>query len=253
MRIKDFGIRGFDLALALDTAGIVILVDAVGMGWAPGTIYTIEPDAHDVPRIDVNSLDAHSMDPGQVLRLAKQMNLELGRILLVGCEPATFGPDGEGQIGLSPPVEGAVDRAVELIESMIAAWRESGQESLAMPSYRMDKQQQQSLDDRIMCLAIPGKIVELVPGADPLALVDVMGVRRRVDVSMVLEQGLEIGDWVLFHVGFAMSKISEEAAGEQIRLLLMLGEADAALEEVRGYGSAKSPPPDAWPGRPPDS
>jgi hydrogenase expression/formation protein HypC len=103
-----------------------------------------------------------------------------------------------------------------------------------------------------MCLAIPGKIVELVPGPDPLALVDVMGVRRRVDVSMVFEQGLEIGDWVLFHVGFAMSKISGEAADEQMRLLRMLGEADSALEEVRGYGSAESPPPDAWPGSPPD-
>jgi hydrogenase maturation protease len=134
VRIKDFGIRGFDLAFALDTAEIVILVDAVSRGEAPGTIYTIEPDVDNLQgsgASDARTPDAHSMDPIEVLRLAKQMNIEPGRILLVGCEPATFGPEGEGQMGLSPPVEGAVDRAVELIESMIAAWRESGQESLA--------------------------------------------------------------------------------------------------------------------------
>src|SRR5579863_6938309 len=101
-----------------------------------------------------------------------------------------------------------------------------------------------------MCLAIPGKIVELVPGMDSWAVVDVIGLRRRVDISLVAESGAKPGDWVLIHVGFAMSKISEEAASEQLRMLEMMGEAASALEEVGGYGGAGHPP-DVWPGSSP--
>ncbi len=87
-----------------------------------------------------------------------------------------------------------------------------------------------------MCLAIPGKVVEMGPARDHWALVDVVGVRRRVDVSLVEDDGVALGDWVLIHVGFAMSKISEEGASEQLRLLEMLGESDAGREEAEGYG-----------------
>jgi len=88
-----------------------------------------------------------------------------------------------------------------------------------------------------MCLAIPGKIVELVPGEQPLALVEVLGVRRRVDLGLLEETDPgRLGDWVLIHVGFAMSKISEHYALEQIELLEALGETEAAALEVRGYG-----------------
>ena len=90
-----------------------------------------------------------------------------------------------------------------------------------------------------MCLAIPGKIVEMFP--DSGALVDVVGVRRRVDVSLVAEEGIAPGDWVLIHVGFAMSKISEEGAAEQMRILAMLGENEAAMQEIEGYGSGEAP------------
>ena len=84
-----------------------------------------------------------------------------------------------------------------------------------------------------MCLAIPGRIVEL---PDPhFALVEVAGVRRRVNVALLAGESLEPGDWVLIHVGFAMSKIDEEGAQEQMELLRMLGEADQAVEEVQGY------------------
>ena len=69
------------------------------------------------------------------------------------------------------------------------------------------------------------------------ATVEVANVRRRVNVDLLQEDGLEVGDWVLIHVGFAMSKISAEQAEEQIRLLAMLGEGDAAMEEWRGYNS----------------
>jgi hydrogenase expression/formation protein HypC len=88
-----------------------------------------------------------------------------------------------------------------------------------------------------MCLAIPGKIVELVPGEQQLALVEVLGVRRRVDLGLLEETDPgRVGDWVLIHVGFAMSKVSEHYALEQIELLEALGESEAAALEVRGYG-----------------
>ena len=86
-----------------------------------------------------------------------------------------------------------------------------------------------------MCLAIPGRIVEIADEDRHFATVDVSGVRRRVNIDLLREDGLAPDDWVLIHVGFAMSKISAEEAEEQLRLLTMLGEANAALEEVQGY------------------
>ena len=87
-----------------------------------------------------------------------------------------------------------------------------------------------------MCLAIPGKIVSLVPDEPHLGIVEVTGVRRRVDLGLLIEDMPKIGDWVLIHVGFAMSKISEQDAVEQMQLLTILGEGEAAMDEVRGYG-----------------
>jgi hydrogenase expression/formation protein HypC len=89
-----------------------------------------------------------------------------------------------------------------------------------------------------MCLAIPGKIVELVSGQHDVGVVEVAGVRRKVQLGLLAEDLPSTGDWVLIHVGFAMSKISEVDAAEQMRLLSMLGEVDQAMEEVRGYGGA---------------
>lgn len=86
-----------------------------------------------------------------------------------------------------------------------------------------------------MCLAIPGQIVELLDGDHQYAMVDVSGVRRKININLLKSEGAGLGDWVLIHVGFAMSKISEEQAMEQLRLLSMLGEAEEAMEEVRGY------------------
>jgi len=89
-----------------------------------------------------------------------------------------------------------------------------------------------------MCLAIPGKIVEMLPDVDiqRTALVEVAGVRRRVDLGLLEDEKPVAGDWVLIHVGFAMSKIGEEDAMEQMRVLSMLGETAAAMQEIRGYG-----------------
>jgi hydrogenase expression/formation protein HypC len=91
-----------------------------------------------------------------------------------------------------------------------------------------------------MCLAIPGKIVQLFPDQPRTAMVDVVGVRRKVDLGLLEDQPPVAGDWVLIHVGFAMSKISEEDANDQMRTLRMLGEAEAAIEEVQGYGLEES-------------
>lgn len=85
-----------------------------------------------------------------------------------------------------------------------------------------------------MCLAIPGKVTELNFDDGPVAVVDVSGVRRRVNVDLLRDEGLGVGDWVLIHVGFAMSKISEAEADEQMRLLTMMGEADEAVKEIEG-------------------
>jgi hydrogenase expression/formation protein HypC len=69
-----------------------------------------------------------------------------------------------------------------------------------------------------------------------LAVVDVVGVRRKVDLGLLQDEPPIPGDWVLIHVGFAMSKISEADAVDQMQTLRMLGEAEAAMQEVRGYG-----------------
>ena len=87
-----------------------------------------------------------------------------------------------------------------------------------------------------MCLAIPGQIVELFLDQPNAALIDVVGVRRKVDLGLLQDDMPVRGDWVLIHVGFAMSKISEKDAIDQMRTLRMLGEAEAAMQEVEGYG-----------------
>lgn len=87
-----------------------------------------------------------------------------------------------------------------------------------------------------MCLAIPAKIVEISAENRDLALVEVAGVRRTVDLRLLQDDPVAPGDWVLIHVGFAMSKISEQDAIEQMETLRLLGEAEGAVQEIRGYG-----------------
>ena len=73
-----------------------------------------------------------------------------------------------------------------------------------------------------MCLAIPGRIVEIVDERTQLAKVDVAGVKRTVNVGLI-EDGAQIGDWVLIHVGFALSKVDEEEAAATLALLQGMG------------------------------
>jgi hydrogenase maturation protease len=120
VRVADFGIRGFDLAYALeDGYETTILVDACPHGEAPGTLYVIEPDPNLGDGAEAPpALEAHAMNPMSVLRAARAMNIEVKKVLLVGCEPGTLGGE-EGQMGLSAPVEAAVDEAVKLVESLV--------------------------------------------------------------------------------------------------------------------------------------
>ena len=86
-----------------------------------------------------------------------------------------------------------------------------------------------------MCLAIPGQVVALVPEQPVLVKVDVGGVRRNVNVGLLEDGELALGDWVLIHVGFALSKVSETDARDQLQMLRAMGEDELAMEEVRGY------------------
>jgi hydrogenase expression/formation protein HypC len=83
-----------------------------------------------------------------------------------------------------------------------------------------------------MCLAIPGKIIEMVDIENQIAKVEVGGVKRNINIGML--DDTQIGDYVLIHVGFAMSKIDEKEAEETLRLLMELGSYEDEFEQYKG-------------------
>jgi hydrogenase expression/formation protein HypC len=88
-----------------------------------------------------------------------------------------------------------------------------------------------------MCLAIPGRIIDVVDASNRLARVEVAGVRRTVNIGLldVDGVGVEPGDWVLIHVGFALSRVDEEEAAATLRLLKEMGaDFELELEELKG-------------------
>lgn len=118
VRAVDFGIRGLDLAYALqDHYETTILIDAFPHGQRPGTVSVIEPDISEITTAPDSLVEAHSMHPLNVLRMAAA-NGSLNRVLLVGCEPESLGGD-EGCMGLSKPVEAAMEEGVNAIEALI--------------------------------------------------------------------------------------------------------------------------------------
>ncbi|MBA3766303.1 MAG: HypC/HybG/HupF family hydrogenase formation chaperone [Acidobacteria bacterium] len=80
-----------------------------------------------------------------------------------------------------------------------------------------------------MCLAIPGKIIEIVDAENQIAKVDVGGVRRNINTGMI--DDTQVGDYVLIHVGFAMTKIDEQQAEETLRVLKEIGEYDTEFDQ----------------------
>jgi hydrogenase maturation protease len=126
VRVIDFGIRGFDLAYALldNPYDLTVLVDATAQGGTPGMLYTIEPDFSKLDTVDgaeisPASIETHGMNPMRVFQLVKSMGGQFKRVVILGCEPETLGPENEGQLGLSDTVQAAVDEAVRLLERLI--------------------------------------------------------------------------------------------------------------------------------------
>jgi hydrogenase maturation protease len=121
VKLTDFGIRGFDLAYALmEGYESTILIDAYPGDAPPGTVSLIEPDLSEINSAENQGgfVEPHAMNPVAVLRMAAGAGAKLKRVLLVGCVPATLGPE-EGLMGLSQPVEAAVEEAVKLVESLV--------------------------------------------------------------------------------------------------------------------------------------
>lgn len=93
-----------------------------------------------------------------------------------------------------------------------------------------------------MCLGIPGCIVEIVDADKKLAMVDVGGVKRQINVACIVDESHSVescvDQWVLVHVGFAMSRIDERQAAETLEILKQLGEAQEELAAMRNSGIA---------------
>ncbi|MDB5217262.1 MAG: Hydrogenase maturation protease [Myxococcaceae bacterium] len=114
-RVVDFGIRGVHLAYdLLEPPDLLVIVDTTSRSGPPGTLYLIDPEVE--PELFANaSPDAHSMDPCAVLLAVRQMGGTLPRTRIVGCEPV----DLDEGMGLSQPVEQAIEPAIAMIRRLI--------------------------------------------------------------------------------------------------------------------------------------
>jgi hydrogenase maturation protease len=118
VKAVDFGIRGIDLTYALlDDYNAAILVDTAQRGAAPGTLSIIVPERPSAGTVSPGDLflEPHNLDPAKVLRVVEALGGGCQRILLVACEPETFGDEETGAMGLSPPVASAVDEAIKAV------------------------------------------------------------------------------------------------------------------------------------------
>ncbi len=115
VEVRDFGIRGIHLAYQLlEPYDLVVLIDAVERGGPPGTLYVIEAEPGAEPGPEV-SMDAHDLGPDAVLSLVPRLGGTVGRVVVVGCEPAGI----DAGIGLSPSVQDAVGTAVQLVIDLV--------------------------------------------------------------------------------------------------------------------------------------
>jgi hydrogenase maturation protease len=126
VRLVDFGIRGLDLTYALlDGCDTLIMVDAAPRGYTVGTLFVLEPTAEEASENKDEPLapgelliETHGMNPMRVLRLVRAMGGNVRQIFIVGCEPMPLSSD-DMEVGLSAPVQRAVEEAVPLIESLV--------------------------------------------------------------------------------------------------------------------------------------
>ena len=114
VRVDEYGIRGVHLAYELleGAYDLVVLVDTLDLGDAPGTITVFEPELGDSADV---APDAHDLEPAAVMGLLAGLGGSVDRLLVVGCQPSTM----DEQMGLSPPVEAAVDEAIRTIEELV--------------------------------------------------------------------------------------------------------------------------------------
>lgn len=114
VRVEDYGIRGVHLAYALleGSFDLVILVDTLDLGEEPGAVSVFEPDLGDVGDV---LPDAHDLDPASVMGLLAGLGGSVGRMLVVGCQPA----DLSERMGLSAPVEAAVEEAIAVVDQLV--------------------------------------------------------------------------------------------------------------------------------------
>ncbi|MDP9094649.1 MAG: hydrogenase maturation protease [Actinomycetota bacterium] len=119
VELRDYGIRGVHLAYQLlDAYDLVVIIDAVQRGGEPGTIYVMEHAADataPAPAQDAPILDAHDLAPDGVLALVPMLGGTLGRVMVIGCEPATIMP----ALGLSRAVAGSVEKAAQIVTEIV--------------------------------------------------------------------------------------------------------------------------------------
>jgi hydrogenase maturation protease len=132
--VVDFGIRGLDLAFAL-TGGyqLAVLIDTVQRGECPGTLYVIEPQCADM---EADGLSPHQIDPASVLRMTRVLGGPCAQVLLIGCEPGSFGDADEGCVGLSDAVAAAIDPAAAMARELVGEWLRDHPPAAAPPPHQ---------------------------------------------------------------------------------------------------------------------
>lgn len=114
VRVEDYGIRGVHLAYELlEGYDLVVLIDALSLNEEPGVVALIEPE---VDLDEVPPMDSHQMDPRAVLGMVAELGGTVGRVLIVGCQPA----DMDEGIGLTPAVAAAIEPAIEMVQEILA-------------------------------------------------------------------------------------------------------------------------------------
>lgn len=122
VKVVDFGIRGIDLTYALlDGYDAAILIDTAQRGETPGAVSVVVPDALSSEPLGPHDLvlELHALDPVKVLKVVTAMGGGCRNVLLVACEPVTFGDEETGAMGLSPEVAAAVDIAIPIVERLV--------------------------------------------------------------------------------------------------------------------------------------